>query len=114
MNYDLVLHVDTVDSAIQTAFSNAVNYAGALKNETFTMVLVVNSKAVTLLVADNTAIKDALERAVAAGLSIRVCNNALNANGVRPESLYPQCVVVPAGIVELVTLQRAGYAYVKA
>ena len=109
----LLLHVDTTDGALSVAFGNAANYAEAMKGEAFAMALVANGRAVTLLTVENRNIKDSLERAVAHGLSIRVCNNALKAHGIPPESLYPQCRVVPAGIVALVALQREGYAYVK-
>ena len=111
--YDLVLHVDKVDGSLSIAFTNAINYARALPNDSYNMVLVVNSRAVTQLVASNVEIKGALEEALAHGLSVRVCQNALAATGTDPKSLYPQCQIVPAGLVELVNLQRAGYAYVK-
>lgn len=111
--YDLLLHVDKTDGSLPVAFTNAINYAKALPEETFSMVLVVNARAVTLLTVDNADIKDALEKAQAHGLSISVCGNALKATGTNPQDLYPGCRVVPAGIVELVTLQREGYAYVK-
>ena len=110
--YDLVLHVDKVDKSMNIAFTNAVNYAKALGGKTFNMVLVVNSGAVTLLKAENLEIKEAFEEAVAHGLEVRVCQNALNSNKMDPKVLFPQCKVIPAGLVELVDLQRAGYAYV--
>lgn len=114
MRYNLVLHVDKADGSLGTAFTNAVNYKNALPDEKFSMVLVVNSQAVTRLVAaDNADIAPALEEAVACGLDIRVCNNALKHTGVKAESLFAQCRVVQAGIVELVNLQQDGYSYVK-
>lgn len=111
--YDLLLHVDKTDNSLEIAFSNAVNYANALRDEVFTMILVANSHAVTRLTKDNTAIKNALEQACGQGLSVYVCNNALNSTGTRAEDLFPQCRVVPAGLVEIVRLQREGFAYVK-
>lgn len=112
--YDLLLHVDKADGSINIAFANACNYAKALPKEAFSMVLVVNSKAVTHLVAGNTDMdKEKFEQARAAGLAIKPCLNALNASGLSPEQLVPGCEVVPAGLVEIVDLQRAGYAYVK-
>ena len=111
--YDIVFHVDKTDGALGIAFSNAINYARALPDETFNMVLVVNSRAVTQLADDKPDIWKGIADAVALGLSIRVCNNALEATGTRPENLHPACVVVPAGIVEIVNLQRQGYAYIK-
>lgn len=112
-NYDVVFHIDKADSSLMVAFRNFLNYAAALVTENYQAVLVVNSAAVTLLKADNVGIKEFVERAVAAGLSVRVCANALADNEIRPEELYPQCDVVPAGIVEIVRLQGEGFAYIK-
>lgn len=112
--YDLLLHVDKPDGSINIAFSNAVNYAAALPEEEFNMVLVVNSKAVTQLVRDHADLnREKMRQAAKSGLSIKVCRNALKDNNVSPEALCEECEVVPAGIVEIVDKQRLGYAYVK-
>lgn len=111
--YDIVFHVDKRDGSITVAFTNAINYANALPGKDFSMALVVNSVAVTEIVAENKTIGTKLEEAVQKGLEIFVCQNALKANGIKPESLYPQCSVVEAGIVTLVELQQKGYAYIK-
>lgn len=111
--YNVVFHVDKADGSLGVAFNNAGNYAQALPGETFAMVLVVNSAAVAQLKRDNAELLPKLEKAHGLGLSIRVCRNALNAAGTDAESLFPQCSVVPAGIVEIVNLQREGYAYIK-
>lgn len=111
--YDLLLHVDRTDGSLGIALGNAVHYATALEKEAFRMVLVVNSKAVTELTADNAAIAHPLAEAHHLGLGIRVCSNALQAAGINRAALFPQCTVVPSGIVELVRLQEEGYAYVK-
>jgi len=111
--YNIVLHVDKPDGSLAIAFTNAVNYAKALPEEDFSMILVVNSRAVTQLVRSNAEIGAVLEDASSHGLSIFVCNNALESTGTDPSHLYPQCRVVPAGIVAIVDLQRKGYAYIK-
>lgn len=113
MRYDLVLHVDKLDGSLAVGLNNAVNYARALPGGGFRMALVVNSMAVEELRADNAAIKTRLEEAVTAGLIVKVCQNALRERGLDPRALYPHCEVVPAGIVEIVSLQQDGYAYVK-
>lgn len=112
--YDLALHVSKADGSLAVALRNAINYSQALPDGGYHMVLVVNAAAVRQLAADNTEVRDALEKACAQGLSVRVCNNALREQGVRPESLFPQCEVVPAGVVEIVNLQQDGYSYIKA
>ena len=112
-NYDIVFHVDKRDGSISVAFTNAINYANALPEKDFSMALVVNSVAVTEIVAENKTIGTKLGEAVQKGLQIFVCQNALKANSINPELLYPQCSVVEAGIVTLVELQQKGYAYIK-
>ena len=112
-DYDIVLHVDKPDGSQAIAFTNAVNYAKALPDENFSMVLVVNSKAVTQLTRNHAEIRESLDRATGQGLAVLVCNNALESTGTKPEELFPQCRVVPAGLVEIVHLQRKGYAYIK-
>ncbi len=109
--YKVVLHVDAVGGFLKTALTNAVNFAIALPGEELSLVLVVNGPAVTQL-ADKNIWPD-LTKAAEAGLCLRVCNNALRSTETRPESLFPQSEVVPAGIVELVRLQQQGYAYIK-
>ena len=112
--YDLLLHVDKADGSINIAFANAGNYAAALEGESFKMLLVVNSKAVTELVVGNANIaRDKMKRAVDSGLAIKVCQNAMNDNKLKAEDLFPECRVIPAGLVEIVERQREGYAYVK-
>lgn len=111
--YRLAMHVDKEDGSLSVALKNSVNFAAALKGTEFEMVLVVNSKAVALLKKDNVEFDKSLEEACSHGLSVRVCNNALREKGISPDQLYPQCTVVPAGIVELVRLQAEGYAYIK-
>lgn len=112
--YDLLLHVDKPDGSINTAFNNAANYARALPGQKYSLLLVVNSKAVTQLVRGAEGIDaEKMKMALDAGLKIKVCRNAINENGLDEASLYPECEVVPAGLVELVERQREGYAYIK-
>ena len=47
------------------------------------------------------------------GLKIRLCRNALNDNNLTEADLWPGIEVVPAGLVEIVRLQQAGFAYIK-
>lgn len=113
MNYDIVLHVDTDDNCMAVALKNATNYANALPDTDFGMVLLVNGAGVRQLAKTNEAIGDKLAEVMGRGLKVRACANALRDNNLTPEMLFAGVEVVPAGLVELVHLQRAGYAYVK-
>ena len=110
---DIVVHVDKPDCFLAAACTTVVDTAEALPDENFSMVLVVNSKAVTQLTRNHAEIRESLDRATGQGLAVLVCNNALESTGTKPEELFPQCRVVPAGLVEIVHLQRKGYAYIK-
>ena len=112
MHYDIVFHLDQGQDELNIVLSNITNYLKALADEQFTAVLLVNGPAITLMVkdADNCAKLTALRDQ---GLDVRVCNNALTHFGIAPDDLCPCCRIVPAGVVELVDLQRQGFAYVK-
>lgn len=112
-DFTVAFHVDKIDGSLAVALNNAVNYANALSGQAYHMVLVVNSAAVKELVAEKAALLEKLQPALKLGLEVRACQNALAATDTAPEQLFAGCQVVPAGIVELVRLQKQGYAYIK-
>ena len=114
MNYDIVLHVDADDpKTLMLAFANAANYKASLPGETFRMALVANGPSAKLFTSDHADLAERGENLLEQGLSIRLCNNALNAFVPDRSRLWPGLEVVPAGIVEIVRLQREGFAYIK-
>ena len=48
-----------------------------------------------------------------AGLSIRLCRNALKGFGVSEDMLWDGIETVSGGITELCRLQQEGYSYIK-
>ena len=48
-----------------------------------------------------------------AGLSIRLCRNALKGFGVSEDMLWDDIETVSGGITELCRLQQEGYSYIK-
>ncbi len=114
MNYDLIVHVD-LDSRpiLDLALGNIGNYLNALTEEMFRVALVANGPAVTLFANPDDALRETLASLKAEGVSFKVCANALRKFGVEQASLPKACEVVPAGVVEIVRLQRNGYAYIK-
>ena len=114
MNYDLCLHVDLKDAdRLALALKNARNYQNALPGETFQLVLVANGGAVTLFIPQQTALHDMARPLMERGLVIRLCQNALNDNQLTQKDLWPGVEIVPAGLVEIVRLQKSGFAYIK-
>ena len=91
MFYDLLVHVDLPDeSRFVMALGNINNYLAALNGEPCTVVLLANG-----------------------GVSFRVCANAMKKVPITKEDLLPCVEVVPAGVVEIVRLQREDFAYIK-
>ena len=114
MFYDLLVHVDLPDeSRFVMALGNINNYLAALNGEPCTVVLLANGGAANFLARKDNAQTEAIEKLAQAGVSFRVCANAMRHFGLDAVWLNPACTVVPAGIVELVDLQRKGFAYVK-
>lgn len=114
MHYDLIIHVDDNDKArLNLAFNNAANYRAALSGESFSIVMVANGPAVQLFTKDNAALAERGKKLMAEGLSIRLCRNAITTFNVPVSELWEGCKIVPAGVVEIVNLQRKGFAYLR-
>ena len=112
--YDLLVHVDDNDSArLNLAFSNVANYMAALPDTSFRVTMVLNGPAVQLLTGAHEELAKTGEALMAQGLSMKACQNALRKFGIEAESLWKGIEVVPAGIVEIVRLQREGFAYLR-
>lgn len=112
----VLFHVD--DSARWTmALGNASNLLqyGHTTGTPFEIEIVANGPAVCELVletATEVGIGAQLE-SLASSVRICACNNALRANDIAIEGLYPFVQVVPAGVAEIAIRQSEGFAYIK-
>lgn len=114
MNYDLLVHVDLADeSRFVMALGNINNYLAALPGESFRVVLLANGGAASFLAQKDNGNIEAIEKLAKAGVSFRVCANAMKKVSLTKEDLLPCAEVVPAGVVEIVRLQREDFAYIK-
>lgn len=114
MNFDLVLHVDSNDPAIlRMALRNAANYIAALPDRTFRICLVANAAAVHLFTREHEVFEREGRLLHESGMRFAICANTLNEQNVAREKLWDFCEIVSAGLVEIVRLQRQGYAYIK-
>ena len=113
MYYDLLVHIDLADDQhFHIALNNVRFYLDALPGEKFSVVVLANAGAVRHLLRDAPQADSA--RALATrGVRFKACANALRLNGITQDMLLEGVEVVPAGVVELVRLQREGFAYVK-
>lgn len=112
MSYDVVFHFDHDPKALKISFNNIKNYMAHFTGPKPAVSLVVNGPGVQLLLKDGEYAAQ-ISEAHQLGAEIKVCNNALKSFDIAPEQLCPECVVVPAGIVELVELQNKGFRYIK-
>lgn len=77
------------------------------------VVLVLNADAVTLFKTPDQELLTQLEELTELNASVHLCRNALAGHEV-PENTLPDTVaVVPAGIVDLISLQEQGYFYIR-
>ena len=114
MNYDLCIHLDVNEAGmLGFALTNIANYMAALPGETYKVRLVANGPAVQLFRRETCPHAQRIAELAAAGVTFALCANALRVFSVAKEELLPACEVVPAGMVELVRLQREGYAYIR-
>lgn len=114
MYYDLCVHLDMNDpSLLGLTINNVVNYMAALPDEQYRVRVVVNGPAVQLFRQGSCPQEEKVAEMAAQGVTFAVCANALKAFNVTEAELLPACEVVAAGIVELVRLQREGYAYLR-
>lgn len=114
MDYNLVLHLDSGEpDMFRLVARNALNYINELSDEKFELHVVANGPAVNLFTGKHPELQELADPLMARGVRFKVCHNALEENGIDPVDLWPGCLVVPAGLVEVVKLQRSGYAYIK-
>lgn len=114
MNYDLCLHIDSQEaSMLRLVLKNAANYFKALPDERFQLIVVANGPGVTHFTRENEESRRVAAPLQEQGMRILVCANALADNKIEHSSLWQGCEVVPAGLVEVVRLQREGFAYIK-
>lgn len=114
MNFDLILHIDSKeDSVMKMVLRNANNYLKALPQEKFELVVVANGGGVVHFVPGQKEFEEIGLDLAQKGVKFKLCANALADHNLTQAQMWPICEVVPAGLVEIVRLQRAGYAYIK-
>ena len=90
MFYDLLVHVDLPDeSRFVMALGNINNYLAALNGEPCTVVLLANGGAARFLARKDNAQTEAIEKLAQAGVSFRVCANAMKKVPITKEDLLP-------------------------
>lgn len=115
MSYQAVFHVDLDENKrLDLALANVANLLKAIPGQSYDLVILFNGPAVTLLKKEQSAAQEeAIVNLQKEKVVLKACNNALTKFQVAPEDLVAGVEIVPAGIVELIDLQKKGYAYIK-
>ncbi|MBU3832703.1 MAG: DsrE family protein [Candidatus Desulfovibrio faecigallinarum] len=120
MNYNLLLHVDLNEpQRLNLAFDNIANYMKYLAEHPEAsearIVLVANGPAVNLFIKnwDRAELQERGRKFMEQGVSIRLCQNALNKFEIASDQLWEGCVAIPGAIPEIIRLQNEGYSYIK-
>lgn len=112
--YKVIFHVNELSKWGPT-LGNASNLLADLANDEVEVIVLANGEAVRYYETEST--ETDTEKLIALsekGVHFTACNNALKAQRLNKEVLYPFVNIVPAGITELVRKQQMGYAYIKA
>jgi intracellular sulfur oxidation DsrE/DsrF family protein len=119
--HKLALHVDQNDpDVMKLAFNNARNAYDLYKSwgEEVSIEIVAYSQGLHMLRDDTSPVKNEIRelRKHVPQVAFGACNNtkqAMERREGKPVPIIPEAAIVPAGVVRLVQLQEAGYAYVK-
>lgn len=114
INYNAILHLDSKDpDMLRLVARNAHNYLNALPGERFELVIVANGGGATLFNDSHEELRDIVNELLARHVKIKICANALAEHGIPQDKVWKGCHIAPAGLVEIVALQRRGFAYIK-
>lgn len=112
--YKVIFHIDE-NRKWKLLLANVSNLLDAIDGESYDVEIVANSEAVKYydtgqnLDSDVKTMNELKEK----GVKFAACNNALKANNIEKNHIIDYVKIVPAGVLELVEKQSAGYAYIK-
>ncbi|MCD2255486.1 DsrE family protein [Lactobacillus sp. CC-MHH1034] len=109
--YQVVFHVSE-PGQFQHAIANIKNlyaYQQAHSEMAFTVVLLVNGAAITVMTQPETATTIATLPQV----QFHACHNSMRAHQITAAQLPAGVTVVPVGVLDLIELESKGYAYIK-
>jgi intracellular sulfur oxidation DsrE/DsrF family protein len=109
----VVMQVSDNDSAKwNLALGNARNLQKSLGAANVDIEIVAYGPGIGMLKADSPAAANVRD-AVASGMAINACENTMAAQHLNKADMNPAAGYVPSGVVEIVTRQQNGYAYLR-
>lgn len=92
--------------------NNANNVQSALGNDKVDVEIVVYGPAIGML-KNGSEVGNRVDEAVNAGVKVVACENTMRGQKLTKEDMLASIGYVPAGVVELMTKQKEGYAYIR-
>ncbi|MBW2708494.1 MAG: DsrE family protein [Deltaproteobacteria bacterium] len=111
----VVFHLDMDEAErLVMALNNISNLLKEIPSTEAAICLVSNGSAVRLFQRDFAAAHGMrVEELSGKGVRFLMCSNSLRNLNLDPGEMLNGCEVIKAGIVELISLQADGYAYIK-
>jgi intracellular sulfur oxidation DsrE/DsrF family protein len=111
--YRVVFAVTVDDQHVwNEVFGNFRNVRRALGPENVEIEMVVYGDGIAML-RDDSLVPNKVEEALDEGVKIVACENTMKAQNISRDHMLPGIDYVEAGIVELIKLQAAGWAYIR-
>jgi hypothetical protein len=111
--YKAVIQVSENDPAKwNLALNNARNAQQELGKDNVQLQIVAYGPGINMLKLES-EVGDRLAEAKENGVVIIACGNTMKGQKLAPSDMHPAAKIVPAGVVEIMKLQREGYAYIR-
>lgn len=94
------------------ALNNAKNMQQELGAANVDIEMVVYGPGIGMLKFDS-AVANRVDEALNAGIKVVACENTMKAQKLSKSDMMSTIAYVPAGVVEIIRKQRAGYAYLR-
>ena len=109
----VIIQVSDADPAKwNLALNNAKNVQEAIGSDKSEVEIVVYGPGIGMLKADST-VGNRVEDAKSAGVKIVACENTMKGMKLTTADMLPNTSYVPAGVIEIMHKQKAGYAYIR-
>jgi hypothetical protein len=111
--YHVVFAVTVDDQHVwNEVFGNFRNIQRELGPENIEIEVVVYGDGIAML-RDDSLVPNKVEEAIEEGVKFVACENTMTAQNISRDTMLPNIGYVKAGIVELIKLQAAGWAYIR-
>ncbi|MHB1084001.1 MAG: DsrE family protein [Thiobacillus sp.] len=112
-HYNVVFSVTVDDQHVwNEVFGNFRNIQRAMGPRNVSIEVVVYGDGIAML-RDDSLVGNKVEDALKEGVKIVACENTMKAQNISRDTMLPNIGYVEAGIVELIKLQAAGWAYIR-